>query len=244
METSHIFQIYNSKVQCSALFYLSLASCRFRFYCVISGWSDFHENGKNVPTALGHLCIKMKHPPNLSVILGLISSGMSVDFDSNNTKTSWGVPSSPSPFLFLCLQSASIREERGDEVEVELTDSQRRVTLSREEVQRMNPPRFSKVEDMADLTCLNEASVLHNLRERYYSGLIYVSLHTVLPPVHVFAWFMHTLWCCLHERVSREFLWHLLRNRYREVKEARSQFTKVCVVVCVAIWGISSFSCR
>uniref|UniRef100_A0A669BRK2 Myosin-10 n=1 Tax=Oreochromis niloticus TaxID=8128 RepID=A0A669BRK2_ORENI len=63
--------------------------------------------------------------------------------------------------------------ERGDEVEVELTDSQRRVTLSREEVQRMNPPRFSKVEDMADLTCLNEASVLHNLRERYYSGLIY-----------------------------------------------------------------------
>ncbi|XP_023685858.1 uncharacterized protein myh14 isoform X1 [Paramormyrops kingsleyae] len=70
-------------------------------------------------------------------------------------------------------EAASVREERGDEVEVELTDSGRRVTLSREEVQRMNPPRFSKVEDMADLTCLNEASVLHNLRERYYSGLIY-----------------------------------------------------------------------
>uniref|UniRef100_A0AAY4AAL5 Myosin, heavy chain 14, non-muscle n=1 Tax=Denticeps clupeoides TaxID=299321 RepID=A0AAY4AAL5_9TELE len=70
-------------------------------------------------------------------------------------------------------ESASVREERGDEVEVELTDSGRRLSLSREEVQRMNPPRFSKVEDMADLTCLNEASVLHNLRERYYSGLIY-----------------------------------------------------------------------
>lgn len=70
-------------------------------------------------------------------------------------------------------ESASIREERGDEIEVELTDSSKRVTLHREEVQRMNPPRFSKVEDMADLTCLNEASVLHNLRERYYSGLIY-----------------------------------------------------------------------
>nr|XP_015098282.1 myosin-14 isoform X1 [Vicugna pacos] len=37
----------------------------------------------------------------------------------------------------------------------------------------MNPPKFSKAEDMAELTCLNEASVLHNLRERYYSGLIY-----------------------------------------------------------------------
>uniref|UniRef100_A0A4W4H0V1 Myosin, heavy chain 14, non-muscle n=1 Tax=Electrophorus electricus TaxID=8005 RepID=A0A4W4H0V1_ELEEL len=70
-------------------------------------------------------------------------------------------------------ESASVREERGDEVEVELTDSGRRLTLLREELQRMNPPRFSKVEDMADLTCLNEASVLHNLRERYYSGLIY-----------------------------------------------------------------------
>lgn len=78
-------------------------------------------------------------------------------------------------------QSASIREERGDEVEVELTDSQKRITLSREEVQRMNPPRFSKVEDMADLTCLNEASVLHNLRERYFSGLIYVSVQTKSP---------------------------------------------------------------
>ncbi|XP_031431549.1 myosin-10 isoform X3 [Clupea harengus] len=70
-------------------------------------------------------------------------------------------------------ESASIREERGDEVEVELTESSRKLVLSREEVQRMNPPRFSKVEDMADLTCLNEASVLHNLTERYYSGLIY-----------------------------------------------------------------------
>lgn len=78
-------------------------------------------------------------------------------------------------------QSASIREERGDEVEVELTDSQKHITLSREEVQRMNPPRFSKVEDMADLTCLNEASVLHNLRERYFSGLIYVSVQTKSP---------------------------------------------------------------
>lgn len=79
-------------------------------------------------------------------------------------------------------QSASIKEERGDEVEVELSDSQRLLTLSREEVQRMNPPRFSKVEDMADLTCLNEASVLHNLRDRYYSGLIYVSAPAAFGP--------------------------------------------------------------
>lgn len=40
--------------------------------------------------------------------------------------------------------------------------------------EQMNPPKFEKIEDMAGLTYLNEASVLHNLRQRYYSSLIYV----------------------------------------------------------------------
>lgn len=39
----------------------------------------------------------------------------------------------------------------------------------------MNPPKFDRVEDIADLTFLNEASVIHNLRLRYGSGAIYVS---------------------------------------------------------------------
>lgn len=39
----------------------------------------------------------------------------------------------------------------------------------------MNPPKFDRVEDIADLTFLNEASVVHNLRLRYGSGNIYVS---------------------------------------------------------------------
>ena len=36
-----------------------------------------------------------------------------------------------------------------------------------------NPPRFDKVSDIAELTFLNEASVVHNLRSRYGSDLIY-----------------------------------------------------------------------
>lgn len=40
----------------------------------------------------------------------------------------------------------------------------------------MNPPKFDRVEDIADLTFLNEASVVHNLRLRYGSGAIYVSV--------------------------------------------------------------------
>ncbi|KAI9438540.1 myosin II heavy chain [Lactarius indigo] len=38
---------------------------------------------------------------------------------------------------------------------------------------KMNPPKFDRVEDIADLTFLNEASVVHNLRLRYGSGAIY-----------------------------------------------------------------------
>lgn len=48
--------------------------------------------------------------------------------------------------------------------------------VQKDDIQKMNPPKFEKVEDMAELSFLNEASVLHNLTDRYYSGLIYVSV--------------------------------------------------------------------
>uniref|UniRef100_G1NXB6 Myosin heavy chain 10 n=1 Tax=Myotis lucifugus TaxID=59463 RepID=G1NXB6_MYOLU len=70
-------------------------------------------------------------------------------------------------------EAASIKEERGDEVMVELAENGKKAMVNKDDIQKMNPPKFSKVEDMAELTCLNEASVLHNLKDRYYSGLIY-----------------------------------------------------------------------
>ncbi|KAM8842886.1 myosin-10 isoform 1-T1 [Synchiropus picturatus] len=70
-------------------------------------------------------------------------------------------------------EAASVREERGDEVVVELAENGKKSVVNKDDIQKMNPPKFSKVEDMAELTCLNEASVLHNLKDRYYSGLIY-----------------------------------------------------------------------
>ncbi|TNN58561.1 Myosin-10 [Liparis tanakae] len=70
-------------------------------------------------------------------------------------------------------EAASIREERGEEVQLELAENGKKVVINKDDIQKMNPPKFSKVEDMAELTCLNEASVLHNLKDRYYSGLIY-----------------------------------------------------------------------
>merc|ERR1719189_226496 len=65
------------------------------------------------------------------------------------------------------------KKARGEEVEVELQETSKKLFVPRDDLQKMNPPKYDKQEDMADLTRLNEASVLHNIKERYYSGLIY-----------------------------------------------------------------------
>ncbi|XP_058796556.1 myosin heavy chain, non-muscle isoform X2 [Phymastichus coffea] len=102
---------------------------------------------------------------------------LSVDRNSFNdpaTQAEWTqkklvwVPSENQGFV-----AASIKGERGDEVEVEIVETGKRVLVAKDDIQKMNPPKFDKAEDMAELTCLNEASVLHNLKDRYYSGLIY-----------------------------------------------------------------------
>ncbi|CAL8301559.1 unnamed protein product [Merluccius merluccius] len=89
-----------------------------------------------------------------------------VQADWSGKKMVW-IPSEREGF-----EAASVTKETGDEVEVELSNGQK-LEVNKEDLQKMNPPKFSKVEDMAALTFLNEASVLHNLKERYYSSLIY-----------------------------------------------------------------------
>ncbi|KAK5295314.1 class II myosin, partial [Cryomyces antarcticus] len=49
--------------------------------------------------------------------------------------------------------------------------SQRKEAL--ESVDKVNPAKFDKADDMAELTHLNEASVVHNLHMRYQADLIY-----------------------------------------------------------------------
>ncbi|KFW78601.1 Myosin-7B, partial [Manacus vitellinus] len=76
-----------------------------------------------------------------------------------------------------------IKESSGGKVTVETKDKETRV-VKEDEVQPMNPPKFDMIEDMAMLTHLNEASVLHNLKRRYshwmiytYSGLFCVTIN-------------------------------------------------------------------
>ncbi|TPP57426.1 Non-muscle myosin II heavy chain [Fasciola gigantica] len=69
--------------------------------------------------------------------------------------------------------AAAVLASEGEELTVQITDSGKKCKLHRDVVQKMNPPKYEKAEDMANLTYLNEASVLHNLRSRYFSGMIY-----------------------------------------------------------------------
>ncbi|XP_024881156.1 myosin heavy chain, muscle isoform X18 [Temnothorax curvispinosus] len=65
-----------------------------------------------------------------------------------------------------------IKATKGDVVSVGLPGGETK-QFRKDQLSQVNPPKFEKAEDMADLTYLNEASVLHNLKQRYYAKLIY-----------------------------------------------------------------------
>ncbi|CAM9406846.1 unnamed protein product [Lampetra planeri] len=80
---------------------------------------------------------------------------------------------------------ALIQDDHGDNtVSVKFTVNNEIAKVKKDIVQEMNPPKFEQIEDMANLTFLNEASVLNNLKERYvkmriytYSGLFCVTIN-------------------------------------------------------------------
>ncbi|XP_029675375.1 myosin heavy chain, muscle isoform X10 [Formica exsecta] len=65
-----------------------------------------------------------------------------------------------------------IKATKGDVVSVSLPGGETR-DFKKDQLQQVNPPKYEKAEDMSNLTYLNDASVLHNLKQRYYAQLIY-----------------------------------------------------------------------
>lgn len=82
-------------------------------------------------------------------------------------KACW-VPDHKEGFL-----QAEIQSSKGEEITVRINKSGETKTFKKDDIQQMNPPKFEKIDDMANMTYLNEASVLHNLKSRYSAGLIY-----------------------------------------------------------------------
>ncbi|CAF3453172.1 unnamed protein product [Rotaria sp. Silwood1] len=68
--------------------------------------------------------------------------------------------------------AAEIEDTKDDQVTVKTCKGEIR-TVKKDDVQQMNPPKYCCSDDMADLTHLNDASVLANLRDRYSRWLIY-----------------------------------------------------------------------
>uniref|UniRef100_A0A1I8EED0 Myosin motor domain-containing protein n=1 Tax=Wuchereria bancrofti TaxID=6293 RepID=A0A1I8EED0_WUCBA len=85
-------------------------------------------------------------------------------------------------------------------------------TLKKDETRKMNPPKYEKTEDMANLTFLSDASVLHNLRERYLSMMIYVS------------WFCELSFIGIMLRISH----HISNNCFKSMPTYSGLF---CVVI-------------
>ncbi|XP_035695137.1 myosin-16-like isoform X1 [Branchiostoma floridae] len=85
-------------------------------------------------------------------------------FDSK--KNCW-IPNEKDAFL-----ATEITQTKGDILTVQTEDG-KTFTVNKDDTQQMNPPKFEMTEDMANLTYLNEASVLYNLKQRYFHGLIY-----------------------------------------------------------------------
>ncbi|XP_050457077.1 myosin heavy chain, muscle isoform X15 [Cataglyphis hispanica] len=65
-----------------------------------------------------------------------------------------------------------IKATKGDIVSVGLPGGETK-DFKKDQLQQVNPPKYEKCEDMSNLTYLNDASVLHNLKQRYYAKLIY-----------------------------------------------------------------------
>ena len=68
---------------------------------------------------------------------------------------------------------AMIEEIDGDKVTVKVGWEPK--TFKTSQIMQVNPPKMEKFDDVSNMTYLNEASVLWNLKARYVAKLIYVS---------------------------------------------------------------------
>ncbi|KAM6965529.1 myosin heavy chain, fast skeletal muscle-like [Aplochiton taeniatus] len=76
----------------------------------------------------------------------------------------------------------------GGKCDVKILQTEETKTFKDDDVFQMNPPKFDKIEDMAMMTYLNEASVLYNLKERYAAWMIYTYSGLFCATVNPYKW--------------------------------------------------------
>ncbi|XP_049927735.1 myosin heavy chain, fast skeletal muscle-like [Epinephelus moara] len=83
---------------------------------------------------------------------------------------------------------ATILKKDAGKVTVKVLDTEEERTVKEDDVSPMNPPKYDKIEDMAMMTHLNEASVLYNLKERYAAWMIYTYSGLFCATVNPYKW--------------------------------------------------------
>ncbi|AFN82863.1 myosin heavy chain [Encephalitozoon romaleae SJ-2008] len=107
-----------------------------------------------------------KHVSDASLRLGEEVS-ISDEMQRRFTEKRWvWVPKSKDGYV-----SGFVVKEEGDVLEIDCGGIITRCKSC--EIFRMNPPKFDMIDDLAELSYLNEPGVLHNLRRRYQNGRIY-----------------------------------------------------------------------
>jgi len=66
-----------------------------------------------------------------------------------------------------------ILKQDGDDCQINKIDTNEKLTVNINDTQQMNPPKFEMCEDMSLLSYLNEGGLLHNLKSRYVTQIIY-----------------------------------------------------------------------
>lgn len=99
--------------------------------------------------------------------------------DSDDNRRRVWVPDTAEGFLPGWIKSEPTPGKAGpdDTAEVVITTTGEIRVVPVHSLSPMNPPQFDGVEDIAELTHLNEASVVNDLRMRYGAGSIYVSVY-------------------------------------------------------------------
>ena len=101
--------------------------------------------------------------PYLVVSMDMKREAMSKPYDS---KKSFWCPDGQGGF-----QECLLENDDGKKATVMVGHEKK--TYKSEELGQINPPKFEKCEDMANLTFLNDGSVFWNLKTRYQAKLIY-----------------------------------------------------------------------
>jgi len=100
---------------------------------------------------------------------------------------------------------ATVKADNGATVEVETAKGEVK-SLPEAEVLECNPPKFEKEEDMSNLSVLNKACVLHNLRTRYQVLQIYTYSGLFCICINPYKWLM------VYTPIMRDFYRNKRRN--------------------------------